>query len=325
MKELFLVLEKCIEEQQDCMLVTIVEGSGSIPRTAGAYMVVGEEGRVYGTIGGGNLEYQAILAAQKLVKEKRNHLQEYNLAAQGAASLGMVCGGHARVLFYYLGHADEACKTFVEKGVRAGREHKPYWVLLPLANGVAQIREQMETKRHQLLFCEEEQEYYAEQFTYDGKVYIFGGGHLAQETVPVLSHLGFRCIVADDREEFVQKELFSGAEEVKKVDFTKLSETFHVTEDDYIVVMTRGHLCDTDVERFALSTRASYIGIVGSRKKAAFVRDKLSKEGYTDEQLDRVITPIGLAIKAETPAEIAISIAGQLIQFRHEKCEDGGR
>lgn len=322
MEELFNTLAQRYGEGKDSVLVTIVEGSGSIPRTVGAYMVVGEEGRVFGTIGGGNLEYQAILTGEKLVKEQKNYLQEYNLAPNKVADLGMVCGGKAKVLFYFLGALDEISKKLIETGVSVSSTRKPYWLLLPLGDGVAEIAETVDSKKHQLILKRDENEYYAEQFSYDGKVYVFGGGHVTQETVPVLSHVGFRCIVADDRDEFTNPVLFPGAENVVKIDFKNIEDSFTVTKDDYIVVMTRGHLCDTDVERFALKTPADYIGIVGSHKKAKFVREKLLAEGFSEEELNRVITPIGLDIKAETPAEIAISIAAQLIQFRQEKYQD---
>ena len=145
----------------------------------------------------------------------------------------------------------------------------------------------------------------------------------------MLSHLGFRCIVSDDREEFTKPELFPGAEEIRLIDFGKLEETFTIHPEDYIVVVTRGHLCDTDAERFGLKTPAGYIGVVGSRKKTKFVvgsrkktkfvTDKLLAEGFTEEQLARVTAPIGIEIGSETPAEIAISIAAQLIEVRSKK------
>ena len=92
-----------------------------------------------------------------------------------------------------------------------------------------------------------------------------------------------------------------------------------VKKEDYLVVVTRGHRCDADVERFALRTPAFYIGVVGSKRKTQYVREKLLAEGFTNEELDRVHAPIGIDIASETPAEIAISIAAQLIQIRAEK------
>ena len=104
--------------------------------------------------------------------------------------------------------------------------------------------------------------YYAEEFCYDGKVYLFGGGHLAQELVPVLHHLDFCCIVLDDREEYVDKALFPDAGQTMLVDFTKLDEILSIRKNDYLVIVTRGHRCDADAEAFALRTGASYIGVV---------------------------------------------------------------
>ena len=89
MKEIVEALKKRISENKNSMLVTVVAGRGSIPRKAGAYMVVGEDGRVTGTIGGGNLEYQATLLGQKLLTEKKNYLHEYNLVQEKSAELGM--------------------------------------------------------------------------------------------------------------------------------------------------------------------------------------------------------------------------------------------
>ena len=319
MKELFTRLVEELDNDRSVMLVNIVEGSGSIPRTAGAYMLVGEQGRIYGTIGGGNLEYQATITGQKLLKDKKNYLQEYHLNMEHAANLGMVCGGDAKVLYYYLDSREKADVEFVQEVLSACHNRKQYWLMLPLGEGKAYIKDDVKSNKLQTIIETDGKKYYAEKFFYDGKVYLFGGGHLAQETVPLLSHLGFRCIVSDDRDEFTRPELFVGAELVKKVDFTKLDEDFTILPNDYIIVMTRGHVCDTDVERFALRTSASYIGVVGSARKTKFVREILKTEGFTDKELDRIITPIGLPIKSETPAEIAVSIAAQLIEFRASK------
>ena len=135
----------------------------------------------------------------------------------------------------------------------------------------------------------------------------------------MLSHLGFWCMVLDDREEYTDHSLFPGVQETKTVDFTALSQILEVKPEDYLVVVTRGHRCDADVERFALRTPASYIGVVGSKRKTRYVREKLASEGFTEEELDQVYAPIGIEIGSETPAEIAISIAAQLIQVRADK------
>ena len=295
MKEIVEALKKRISENKNSMLVTVVAGRGSIPRKAGAYMVVGEDGRVTGTIGGGNLEYQATLMGQKLLAEKKNYLHEYNLGQEKSAELGMACGGNATVLFYFVDAREDA--AWIRQMEEAEEKKEAFWILMPLEEGKIKILPEFQTFAHQSVTEIDGARFYAEQ----------------------LSHLGFRCIVSDDREEFTKPELFPGAEEIRLIDFGKLEETFTIHPEDYIVVVTRGHLCDTDAERFGLKTPAGYIGVVGSRKKTKFVTDKLLAEGFTEEQLARVTAPIGIEIGSETPAEIAISIAAQLIEVRSKK------
>ena len=98
-----------------------------------------------------------------------------------------------------------------------------------------------------------------------------------------------------------------------------LAGVYEIVPEDYIIGVTRGHLGDFAVEQFALSSPAHYIGMVGSQRKIAMLNEKLLAVGFSPEDLQRVTSPIGLSIGSETPAEIAISIAAQLIAIRAEK------
>ena len=156
------------------------------------------------------------------------------------------------------------------------------------------------------------------RLTPSGRVYIFGGGHVAQALVPALAAVDFRCVVLEDREDFCRPELFPGVEETRLIQNGDPAAYAGITAEDYVAVMTRGHKDDLTVQAQALKTPAKYIGVIGSRKKTAAVFARLRDMGYTDADLQRITTPIGLSIKAETPAEIAVSIAAQLIQLRAE-------
>ena len=314
MLKLFENLYNTITAGKTCMLVVTVEAKGSSPRSAGAYMLVTDTGRIYGTIGGGNLEYQATFKAQELLQKDENALIDYDLSNDTAAGLGMICGGRTKVLFRCFRETDSA---FVEKALELVRQRKMYFLLLPLEAGVPQICETLDAPKRQLGYLHQGEVYYVEQFNFDGKAWLYGGGHLSQELVPMMAHVGFHCTVLDDREEFARPELFPGAENVKRVEFAALDQ--NVGADDYIIIATRGHLADIDCIRFALKMPAKYIGVVGSRKKVKFVREKMMAEGFTEADLDRLTTPIGLPIGSETPAEIAVSITAQLIQVRSGK------
>ena len=313
MEKIFLAIEEQLKMGKPCLLATIIASTGSTPRSSGAYMVVGEAGRICGTIGGGSLEYNVILQGQEQIVQQKNFIYEYTLTMEGSAELGMICGGTCTILYQYLSTDD---LSLIQEALGIMESKEQYWLLLPVLEGKLQILQGASEIQGNGLIEIDGTQYYAERFNFDGKVYIFGGGHLAQEVVPVLSHLGFRCVVLDDREEFSKPELFSGAEEVLCVEFKDLADAVQITENDYVAVMTRGHLHDADVERFVLKTPAHYIGVVGSRRKAKLTRETLRGEGFAEEQLDRIVTPIGLEIGSETPAEIAISIAAQFIQVR---------
>ena len=322
MKKLYQLLLDRWNQKTDTVLVTIVEGNGSVPRTTGAYMVVAKNGRIYGTIGGGNLEYQAVKKAMELAGTAAHYVEDFDLGTGENSELGMVCGGRVKVLFYSVCAQDPGVGEFLKEALAAADEGKPYWLVLPFSEGLPQIRREItEGRGHCRILEENGQKLYAEEFCYDGKVYVFGGGHLAQELVPVLSHLGFWCMVLDDREEYTDHSLFPGVQETKTVDFTALSQILEVKPEDYLVVVTRGHRCDADVERFALRTPASYIGVVGSKRKTRYVREKLASEGFTEEELDQVYAPIGIEIGSDRNQHRSTADTGPRRQNRNEEKE----
>ncbi len=128
---------------------------------------------------------------------------------------------------------------------------------------------------------------------------------------------GFRTVVLDDRAEFANRERFPGADRIVLLDaWDRALEGQDAGPEGFLVIMTRGHAFDRDVLRQALRTTASYIGMISSRRKRDAIFAALREEGFTEEDLKRVYAPIGLPIGAETPEEIAVSIAAELIRHR---------
>jgi xanthine dehydrogenase accessory factor len=142
---------------------------------------------------------------------------------------------------------------------------------------------------------------------------------VSQELVPVLARIDFQCVVFEERERFAAPALFPTAIRTVVGSYERIAEKIILGPEDYVVILTRGHLGDRAVLRQALRSEASYVGCIGSRKKVAATRQALMEAGIPPEDFDRVRTPIGLEIKAETPAEIAVSIAAQLILHRAQQ------
>lgn len=311
MQELFQKIEEKLLKKEACVLDIVVKCYGSVPREPGAMMLVDKDGRYFGTIGGGVYEYQAIERSKKLLLEHKSCVENFDMTIRNNG----MCGGSYDVLMLLLDFTKpDVCQQMGEILAQAKLDQS-FQVLFPLAGGLPLL--------HADVYDAEQ--YFVQTFNTDGSVYIFGGGHVAQELVPVLAHLDFLCVVMDDREEFANVGVFPQAAKVMVVNYQELEKNIQLKENDYVVIMTRGHQCDTEVERFALQSRAKYIGLMGSKTKKALLRRLLTEEGFTEEQLERVIIPIGLDIKSETPAEIAISIAGQLIQVRAKTSTGAGK
>lgn len=149
-----------------------------------------------------------------------------------------------------------------------------------------------------------------------GRVLIFGGGHVGAALTPLLAALGFRVTVCDDRPEFASPQRFPQAAKTLWGPFPDLAAGLKITSDDYVVVMTRGHQADYEVLEATLRSGARYIGCIGSKRKLALCRDRLLAAGFTAEEYARLHAPIGLPIGAETPEEIAVSVAAELIAVR---------
>lgn len=154
-------------------------------------------------------------------------------------------------------------------------------------------------------------------FDVKSTAFIFGAGHVGLALEPILRYVNFTTKVIDDRLDFANRERYPEAEEVVVLDsFLDAYQGMETDENSYIVIVTRGHSWDYDVLKQSLKRTTAYIGMIGSRNKVAEVYRMLREDGFSQEELDRVYSPIGTNIFAETPEEIAVSIAGEMIKVR---------
>lgn len=338
MRTMLKSLAQLLRGGEDAVLVTVIASSGATPRGAGARMLVTKSGRICGTIGGGAVEYRSEQIAAQVLKDRRSGERDFSLTKDDVQNLGMICGGAVNVFFRFIPAGDEETLSIADKAEELFAKGQDLWLISEISDGGRLGLYTHETgfigvdapdwllstlSRHPQRTVRGDRDFYAEQINSSGRVFVFGCGHVAQELVPVLSHVGFRCVALDDRPEFATAALFPSAEEVLLVDFTRIADFVSVGPEDYVCVMTRGHAFDAVVQAQMLKTPACYIGVIGSAHKKAGVFKKLKDEyGFSDDDFLRITSPIGLDIKAETPAEIAISIAGQLIELRAARNEN---
>jgi xanthine dehydrogenase accessory factor len=147
-------------------------------------------------------------------------------------------------------------------------------------------------------------------------LYIFGAGHVAVNLCQSAAGAGFDVLVTDDRSSYATKERFPSAREVHAGDFDEATKKLDPNESSYIVIVTRGHGDDMRILRWAVQTRARYVGMIGSKRKVIEIFKALQNEGLAAHLFDRVHAPIGLDIGAITPEEIAVAITAELIAIR---------
>lgn len=158
---------------------------------------------------------------------------------------------------------------------------------------------------------------YIRRFVPKERLILLGGGHIAVPLCEIGSLLGFSVAVVDDRPSFANHERFPGAAQVICDGFAHAIESLSITSFDYVCVVTRGHRWDGECLRQILNgIYPAYLGMIGSRRRVKGLMELLRGEGYDEERLSAIHAPIGLDIKAQTPAEIAVAICAEIIQQR---------
>lgn len=313
MQSIFAKLLYEIEKRHDTVLVTIIRESGSTPRGEGAQMLVGAQGPLGGTIGGGNVENLSILHARDLIAQRCSDLHEYPLHRSDAEDIGMVCGGDVTALFTFIPGTDAAWATLAADLLQHIADRRPSYLALPLDGTVGFLTDDPEKEGS-----------FTMPLSIGERAILFGAGHCSLALTPVLRSVGFRVTVFDDRPELITPERFPAAERLICGDFSHIDCYLSCNAEDYIVVMTSGHTHDFIVQEQILRRDFAYVGVIGSRAKTASVNARLRAAGVQETAIASVHTPVGIAIKAVTPEEIAVSIAGEMICERALRREKDG-
>ncbi|MDX1779105.1 MAG: XdhC/CoxI family protein, partial [Thermodesulfobacteriota bacterium] len=147
---------------------------------------------------------------------------------------------------------------------------------------------------------------------------IFGAGHIGSALSRIGSLLGFATTVVDSRDEFANRERVPWADKIVAQDYQKALQQLSFTDTSYLVILTHRHANDFEILEYCIKKPFYYLGMIGSRKKVATAFQQLREKGISEESIKRVHAPIGISIGAETPEEIAVSIAAQLVAVKSD-------
>lgn len=322
MRQLSNMISDRLAKGERVVLATVLETSGSVPRGTGAAMAVLETGETVGTVGGGAAELVATAFAGAMPASESSAVRQYN-SMSGSGEPGAACGGTVTILFQRLG-APEAPLFLRASAAAGGRE--PVFLVRHLQQGrvvsmaLSDTADLADPTHAGYTVSPDGSAVLTEPLAAEAQVYLFGAGHVAQRVAPELARVGFCVTVIDAREALLQTSCFDCARMRILADPVETAARLSLGTGDYAVVMASNHETDFLILEQLLRQQPTYIGCIGSRQKIAMAKRRLCENGVSAESFDRrVHAPIGLPIRAETPAEIAVSIAAEMILFRAEQ------
>ncbi|QKG79887.1 XdhC family protein [Tenuifilum thalassicum] len=308
-----------VDKGIDVYLITVAETIGSSPGRVGFKMAVAADNDLNGTIGGGIMEYQLVELARKELNSKsgKNFLkrQVHSHDAEEDKS-GMICSGEQTQIFNHFSkeNADEIVKI-----VELIDSNKPGKFVLT-ASGIEVYEGDAHFNRNSIEFQKSESSYrYSEPIGFKETVYIFGAGHISVPLSQILALLDFRVEVYDNRKDLSTFNQNVYAHKKVIVDYKNVSGLVPEGKNSYVVIMTFGHKFDEIVLKQFLNKDLKYIGMIGSKSKVGTIFQELVNEGFSQEQVARVCSPIGLPIGGQSAAEIAVSIAAQIVEWRNKR------
>lgn len=342
MTELFEHFERLRHAEGKVAVATLVNTRGTTPRKEGAKMLVGEGGRVLGSVTiGGCVDAQVIEEAASVLSTHKPRLLQLDLGDEEAWEIGLTCGGTIEVFVepVDLGKADDATlsiyerlKGHAESGGRGAmltrldadghgakmlvldsglREGSLGGAALDTAS-VGAAEAAIKAGKSATLTVEGAR-IFAEVFVPASILLVVGAGHVAMPMVTLARVLGFKTVVVDGRPRFATRERFPDVDDLKIGIPSELIRSVPLVASTALVLVAHDYKYDLPVLRHALETPVGYIGLLGSSRRGKAILDLLREEGVGEEALNRVHVPIGLDLGAQSAPEIALAVLAEVL------------
>ena len=306
-------IDKELTNNHRVALLYVLTSQGSSPGRQGFKMLVSQSGLLFGSIGGGLMEHNMVELAKKQVHQPPVAPQIHRLIHRKnqVDSSGLICSGEQTVAIYVLVQKD---KIWVESILQA--------------NGIGVLH--LSEKGMQFTPNQDLTEKFTTQITpnkwliqedlgYRPTLHIIGGGHVSLALSKLATELDFKVYVYDDRPNINTFQNNPHAETVYISNYVDIARFIPQGMRHYIVIMSFMYDTDLLILRKLLPQKFKYLGMMGSQQKIKTLRHQLSKEGITSKSLSKLHAPIGIKISSQTPAEIAVSILGEMIRIKNHK------
>ncbi len=328
-------------------MATLIAAEGTSSSIVGAKTFVGETGGILGSVTiGGCLDARAVEAADRVLATARAEVLDIALADEDAWDMGLGCGGTVRLLVepvvggtarHQASEAYAAAQRAVEEGRRAvvvrALEGEGARLVLDAdgtrtgtlgsaerdARAVALVAAQGGAAPGVVRDDADGASYFLEPFAPPLTVAIFGAGEVAVVLTRIAHELGMRVVIVDARARYATTARFPDADEIRVGDPGVIAGELPATDDTFVVIVSHDYKYELPVLRQVLRAPVGYVGLMSSRARGAKLREFLAGEGMSDGEMARIHTPIGVKIGARTPAQVAVSIAAELVSVRAEQ------
>jgi xanthine dehydrogenase accessory factor len=341
MRDLSPQIERWRSDGKQVAIATVVQVYGAALRPVGSKMAISSAGDIAGSVSGGCVEGAVFEQAQAVIKQGQPRLVEYGVSNESAWDIGLACGGAIQI---WVERLDDEMFVLLRESVQTGEPMAWATVVDGQAQGRrlfiwpdgrtagdlvdAELTEQTSAfatsrlalqaaGRTRLVAAGTETDVFVDVYSLPARLIVVGAVHIAIPLVAYAKTLGLRTVVVDARSAFATRTRFPHADELIVEWPSTALENLRPDQASNIVILTHDDKFDLPALQTALAGPARYIGILGSRKSQARRLEALKQLGMTDEQLSRIHAPIGLAIGAVGPEEIALSIVAEIVAVWH--------
>ena len=321
------LIHNSLRQNLPVALLYVLESHGSSPGRQGFLMAVNGAGVMAGSIGGGIMEHKFVELAKDVLRQSQSALTspepairtQYHDKNAAHNQSGMICSGEQTILLYPVQPGDSAA---IQAIVTCLEQHKNGWLDLSPA-GIRFLPDQVPEADYQFTKESDLDWLYREKLGYKNQLTIIGGGHCALALSELMRRMDFYVRVFDDRPDLhTMNQNQAAHEQIILADYSELTGLIPGGRHQYVVVMTMGYRTDDLVIRTLLGNAFAYVGVLGSKTKVETLLAAYRSEGLDEAWLQRMHAPIGMAIASQTPEEIAVSIAAEIIQVKNSRCAD---
>ncbi len=297
------------------ILLIVADSSKNSPGRTGFKMAISDDSTHVGTIGGGIMEFDIVNEVTDILQNNQEvafFRKLHHSKIGNSDKSGLICGGIQTVIFKSLTKSDLPTINEIIQSIKSQNSG-----LLQIEESSFTFIPKLEVENEILFTSTIDNWLLKENIGTPNKVYIVGGGHVGLAVSKIMKTLNFYVTVFDNRTEVATLSENKFANKIIITDYNKINEHIIEGNKSYVVVVTPSHDGDKDALESVLKLNLKYIGSMGSAKKIKSIFAQLKESGFSELDLDKIHTPIGIEIEAETPEEIAISIAAEIIKVKN--------